>query len=412
MRVRILLIVVVVVCKGLMAQENVLDSLFNQLPVNLKKFIEDPNKYRFQCIYTKIDYDADSRPLFRDYYFNYSDTVYNYPASMVKLPASVVALKKLELLNNSEVDWESPVLMDSLHCQKRVKSDSIGRPYYPHLKKWIKRMLILSDNNAYTRVYDFENCRTLHECLKDWGFTQSQIKNKFVTKCQKDSLYFTPTVYILNQSGDTIYIQYADYKCHFDSLYKNYSVGYTIRMEKRGKRIVRQRVPKSFANHNDWPLAYSHQLMKYLIFDDDLKVLNLNKLYKDSLIRYLGSYPREYSELEVDTNDYYDTWKKFFIYGAKYNRVKADTLRNINIIGRAYGFLSETAYIVDFKNNVDFLLSATIYVNPNEIMDGKYNYEEAYELFYHISRLIYEYEKQFSKTVNKFRYYENLFQKQ
>ncbi len=125
----------------------------------------------------------------------------------------------------------------------------------------------------------------------------------------------------------------------------------------------------------------------------------------------MGAYPREYPDLMVNTNDYYDTWKKFFIYGGKYKRIRQDTLRNINIIGRAYGFLSETAYIVDFKNGVDFILSAGIYVNPNNIMDGKYNYEKAYQLFYHISQHIYNYERKYNpKNPNQFKYYENLFQ--
>jgi hypothetical protein len=150
--------------------------------------------------------------------------------------------------------------------------------------------------------------------------------------------------------------------------------------------------------------------MKYLIFDDELKILNLFPSHRDSLIKFMGSYPREYSDLEVDTNDYYDTWKKFFIYGAKYKRVREDTLRSINIIGRAYGFLSETSYIVDFKNNVDFILSMSIYVNPNNVMDGKYNYELAYSLFYQISRLIYDYEKKrIQKNSSNFTRYENLF---
>ncbi|MCX8144545.1 MAG: hypothetical protein N3F62_09885 [Bacteroidia bacterium] len=401
-----------VIAFHLSAQYSLLDSLLNTLPLDTRNILEQANNYRLQIIYTKINYSEDGQVHFEDYFFNYSDSLYNYPASMVKLPASIVALKKISILHNKGIDWNSKLLMDSLFCQKALINDSIGSPAYPHLHKWIKRMLIISDNEAYTHTYDFINCKTFHQWLYQWGFDKAQIKHKFISKCINDSTYYTPTIYILNEKQDTLYIQYQDSACKFSTLNKNYSIGYTIKTIKQKRKRIRIKEPKVFVKHNDWPLFYSHQLLKYLIFDDELKILDLPKNYKDSLIKFMGSYPREYPDLQVDTTNYYDTWKKFFMYGGKYKRVKEDTLRSINIIGRAYGFLSETAYIVDFKNNIHFLISASIYVNPNNLMDGKYNYELAYQLFYQISRLIYDYEKTQIKTSPKIRNYEQIFKNQ
>ncbi|MEW6773960.1 MAG: serine hydrolase [Bacteroidota bacterium] len=394
------------------SQKNILDSLLNNLPIEQKKLLDNKDLYRLQIIYTKISYSQNDSVRFEDYYFNYSDTLYNYPASMVKLPASIVSIKKTEVLNNPEIDWNNKIIFDSLFCQKAMTTDSIGLPYYPHLQKWIKRMCIISDNDAYTHTYDYINCRTFHQWLKEWGFENARISHKFISKCINDSTYYTPTMYILNKENDTIYIQHQDSMCKFSKLEKNYSIGYTIKKIKKKRRTIRIKMPKTFIHHNDWTLAYSHQLMKYLVFDNYLKKLSLYFYHRDSLIKYLGAYPREYAELLVDTNAYYDTWKKFFIYEGKYKSIQHDTLRSINIIGRAYGFLSETAYIVDFKNKIDFLLSASIYVNPDNLMNGKYDYETAYCLFYQISRLIYEYEKkQPPKASSQFQYYEKLFTK-
>ena len=45
--------------------------------------------------------------------------------------------------------------------------------------------------------------------------------------------------------------------------------------------------------------------------------------------------------------------------------------------GDAYGFLTDSAYIVDFDNGVEFLLSASIYTNANETFnDDNYEYDE------------------------------------
>lgn len=396
------------------AQLNVLDSLLKLLPDDLYPLTQLAHQYRFQLYYTRINNLENNQIRFIEYAYPNAETLYVYPASMVKLPVSIAAVKKIETIHQPEINWYSKILMDSLFCQKALINDSIGFPKYPHLNKWIQRMLIISDNNAYTHTYDFLNCRTLHEWLKDWHFEQAKIQNKFISKCMNDSTLYTPDIYILNCADDTIFIQKGDSLCRFiDTNEKKYTVGYTIKKEKNGKKIIRHRVPKSFSNHNDWSLKYSHQLMKYLIFDEELKILNLSSEHKDSIIKYMGSYPREYSSLQVDTNIYYDTWKKFFIYGGKYKRINEDTLRSINIIGRAYGFLSETAYIIDFKNKIHFILSAAIYINPNDIMDGRYNYEKAYQLFYHISRLIYLYEKKQDKNSTYQLYkYEKLFHHQ
>jgi hypothetical protein len=45
-------------------------------------------------------------------------------------------------------------------------------------------------------------------------------------------------------------------------------------------------------------------------------------------------------------------------------------------VGYAYGYLTDNAYIIDTKNNIEYILTATIHVNANEIYnDDAYEYE-------------------------------------
>ena len=54
-----------------------------------------------------------------------------------------------------------------------------------------------------------------------------------------------------------------------------------------------------------------------------------------------------------------------------------DAIRIHNKVGLAYGTLTDVAYITDRENGVEFLLSATILVNENQIFnDNQYEYEE------------------------------------
>jgi hypothetical protein len=48
-----------------------------------------------------------------------------------------------------------------------------------------------------------------------------------------------------------------------------------------------------------------------------------------------------------------------------------------NKVGYAYGTLTDNAYIKDTKNNIDFMLTATILVNSDEVFnDDAYEYDE------------------------------------
>ena len=39
-------------------------------------------------------------------------------------------------------------------------------------------------------------------------------------------------------------------------------------------------------------------------------------------------------------------------------------------------FLTDISYVADFKNNIEFMLTATVYVNSDEILnDDKYDYD-------------------------------------
>ncbi|MCK7558259.1 hypothetical protein MKQ70_25960 [Chitinophaga sedimenti] len=65
-----------------------------------------------------------------------------------------------------------------------------------------------------------------------------------------------------------------------------------------------------------------------------------------------------------------------------------------NKTGWSYGFLTDVAYVVDFKNKVEFMLSGVIYLNRDGVLnDNKYEYEETgYPFFKEVGEIIYKYE--------------------
>ena len=72
---------------------------------------------------------------------------------------------------------------------------------------------------------------------------------------------------------------------------------------------------------------------------------------------------------------FYDSYVKFFYLWRPKSEMSSN-IRIFNKIGEAYGTLTDTAYIIDYENQVEFLLTATIMVNENQIFnDDIYEYD-------------------------------------
>lgn len=107
----------------------------------------------------------------------------------------------------------------------------------------------------------------------------------------------------------------------------------------------------------------------------------------------MSEYPSESKYPHYDTSEYFDSYTKFFFFRAGKSQVPP-YIRSFNKTGWSYGFLTDVAYIVDFKNKVEFMLSGVIYVNSDGILnDDKYEYEEnGYPFFNEVGKIIYKYE--------------------
>jgi hypothetical protein len=90
---------------------------------------------------------------------------------------------------------------------------------------------------------------------------------------------------------------------------------------------------------------------------------------------------------------YPEAYSKLLLYGG-HGKIDPD-IRIFNKEGDAYGFLTDVAYIVDFKNKIEFMLSANILCNQDGIFnDDQYDYETiGYPFLKELGRLIYQYER-------------------
>lgn len=370
-----------------------LDSLLKTDLNSYDQVLVQPNKYKLQVIYTKIDRSSNNEPSFKTYKFHCNNN-YFYPASVVKLPVSLIALLKLQELKEKGVGLETPMITDSaFFCQRRINVDTTTQNDWPSLGNYIKKMLLVSDNQACARTYEFIGCDYLHAKLEKLGYENIQITNRLDGACPGDTAKITPPIYFLGEKSDTVFKQplaFSDFKKKHPI--ENSRVG----IQFIGQDGKKRNGPKDFSKHNYLELNDLHDMMRRIIFNEGLNLSDENWKF---IVSQLGMMPKESVYPKYEKKVYYDSFKKYFMYGSAVATIKGDSVRVFNIVGRAYGFLIDCAYIVDFKNKTEFFLSSSIYVNERGVIGGgKYEYEQLGLPFLRdLSKVIYNYERKRAK---------------
>ena len=380
---------------GLVAQDKSNDLLLELMSAqgdDFEEILKDPERYRVQILYTQIDRDSDNQPSFKSYSFGVSPDTYFYPASTVKIFGAALSLEKFNQLNISGLNLSASVKIDSSFSgQSAVLIDSTSEAGKPSMGHYIKKLLVLSDNDAYNRTYEFLGQQALNEKLRSKGYEQLRLTHRL-------SIALSPEE---NRNTNAMEFYQED---PFRSIYKqeamrsskDFSVNTAIPLGARyvlGDSIVER--PMDFSKKNYCSVAELQKVIKSLIFPNSVGEEERFDLSADDL-RFLRTYmsqlPRETKYPDYSAKP--DNYCKFFMYGDDNSAVIPENIRIFNKIGLAYGFCIDNAYIVDFENNIEFLLTAVIYANENKTLnDGMYEYETvSFPFLAELGRVIYDYE--------------------
>jgi len=175
-------------------------------------------------------------------------------------------------------------------------------------------------------------------------------------------------------------------------------------------QLVKQ--PFDFTYKNSYPLQEQQEILKAVLFPesvDSIKRFNISDGDRKFVLQYMSQRPRETKYPAYYKNKIYvDAHSKFFIYGNSKKPIPAN-IRIFNKPGNAYGFMIDNAYVVDFSNGVEFMLSAVINTNMDGIYnDGKYEYHNlGYPFMKNLGRTVYNYElkrkRKYKPDLSEFR---------
>lgn len=354
--------------------------------------------YGIQIIYTQIDRNKNNKPSFTHHYFGAGADAYFYPASTVKLPVAILALQKINELARPGLTRNTTMITEAaFDKQTTVYNDPEAADGRPTVSNYIKKILLVSDNDAYNRLYEFLGQEYINTTLYRMGYDSVQIIHRLSTAMNEEQNRHTNPVRFFDPLGNTVYEQpLVRSNLRQAQRHTLLGSGYVS-----GNQIVRE--PFNFSQKNRLQLSDLHAILQSILFPDDVPARQRFLLTADDyrfLRTYMSMKPSE-SRYPAYDNTYTDAYVKFLLFGGE-GPITNPALRLFNKPGDAYGFLTDAAYIVDFDRGIEFILSATIYCNSDGIFnDDKYDYNTVgFPFMKALGRLIYEYE---SGRVKKIR---------
>jgi len=386
-----------------------LKKLLNDHPELFSGILNHPTHNEVQILYTQIDRDKHNLPRFTSYSYRLNPNHYFYPASTVKLPTAIFALEKINELKVRGLNKSTTMLTDSSFTgETKMQDDTSAANGKPSIENYIKKILLVSDNYAYNRLYEFVGREEINKKLKKYGLNNTRIVGRLAVGDGGESASHTNAITFLTDGHPFIKPAQYDtnnYPMHPENMLQG--KGY---IDRNGKLVMQ---PFDFSNLNIYPIPDQQLVLKRLLFPESFPKDQRYNLTADDytfIYRYMSMFPTESKKPTYNRPEYFPAFCKFLLYGADSTAKINPDVRIFNKVGDSYGYDIDNAYIVDFKNHVEFILSAVIQSNEDGIYnDDRYEYTTVCLPFLkNLGKVIYEYElarpKKHIPDLSKFKF--------
>ncbi len=284
------------------------------------------------------------------------------PASLVKLPLAAFAL---EFAQENGWDWRSLTLSFPKMPACAARAPELRGKQT--LRQIIERAMVVSDDSAYSALYDFLGPQWIATRLQAMGYLDVHIQSRF-GNCGPEQSSITGPVLVQAGKGIASTIpERAGFK-----LWRSAS---PIRVGKawmlNGKRVDGA---KDFSNSNTASLDSLLTMMQALKFAQQLPVQKRFRIDDDArewLWQLMAKHPAQCGVcLPADQNQHATAFR---LVGVG-DRQWPQGLAVHNKVGWSYGFLSDLSYL-QLQERACFV-GVAMYLNRDEILnDGRYEYD-------------------------------------
>ena len=288
----------------------------------LKKVLQDSAKYRVQILYTQIDRNEHANASMTEFKFNLDDQRYFYPASTVKLPVALLALEWLEEQNIEGLTAETIMLTDSVRpSQFSALVDSTSESGLPSIGHYIKKILLVSDNDAFNRLYELLGQDYINQKLKEKGLNHTVINHRLsMPMSPEENRQFNPIRFV-DKSGKTILELPAR---STESIYSNEDNPKIGKAYYSGDSLISQ--PLDFTFKNKFAISDFDGVIKRIVFpesfvgDDRFAII---EEHRNFILKYMGMFPGESDFPSYPQEEYTDSYSKFYKFGTDKNLIPA-----------------------------------------------------------------------------------------
>lgn len=342
-------IIILISCKSEI--KNPIERVMTSQKSQIKAVFDAIEDHEVQILFTEIKRQHDT-VYFEDHVYQVDDSCYFYPASTVKLPIAILALEKLN--TNKLIDRNTVF---------NLENDSIKTT----VSKAIERVFAVSDNTAFNQLFEYLGKDYINLKLKEKGIKGSVSHRLSVAN--SDDLKTKPLVFYNNnkvvfKTSSHINDPIKPLKLKKLKKGKGFKVGDSL-----------VNAPMDFALKNYLPLTALHGIMKRIMFPQlypKKAQFHLTENDRNFIKQAMGMLPHEAGYV---SKEYHESYVKYLMFGDSKTPIPKH-VKIYNKVGRAYGTLTDCAYIINQKTNKEYIITATIHVNENQVFnDNIYEYD-------------------------------------
>ena len=335
-----------------------------------RRVLQNAGAFELQIIWSRLRADARAGwRVHQRHEFGVDARRWFAAASFIKLPLAAMIG---ELLTQAGLSAQLPALRLTLAragaCAPLPEVLEAGWP----LLRLLRAMLVVSDNRAYNALYELIGSDGLHRRLAELGYRDSRLGARLGCASASPGKL---AAQLLDATGQ---LQF-DSPAMVSERSQRFPHGRALKGAAWMQDGLQIPGPHDFSRSNFMPLADVHRMTLELGSGsrvDEQAGFALDSSMRSQLADCMRMLPRQCPDPIYPAARFPDDYSKWLMPMASRGRLP-DSLSIASKNAESYGFIGDSAFVVDAENGIAFALSAVLFVDRDGVLnDGRYAYAE------------------------------------